>query len=472
MIVANASTDVTTYFVLRDSTNHAPATGITITDIDLYYVESGAAISAKADATALAAADSAHSDNTAFHVGQGLYRIDWPDAAFDGGVGKHVILIVVCSGVDTTYLEIELSPAVNAVALGGTAQTGRDIGASVLLSSGTGTGQISLSSGTVTVGTNNDKTGYTASTVSDKTGYALTSAYDAAKTAASQTSVDTVAGYLDTEVAAIKAKTDNLPSDPADQSAVEAAITAATSGLATASALSTVAGYVDTEVAAIKVVTDKLDTAVELDGSVYRLTANALELAPTGGSAPSAADIADAVWDEALAGHTSAGSAGKVVGDNLNATVSSRLASADYTAPANGDITSIKAKTDNLPASPAAVGSAMTLANDALTAAALAADAVTEIQSGLATSAEITALNDVAADDVADAVLARDLGSGTAAGTSEERTVRSALRILRNKWSISGTTLTVTKEDDTTAAWTAEVSTDAAAEPIVGANPT
>jgi hypothetical protein len=113
MIVANASTDVTTYFVLRDSTNHAPATGITITDIDLYYVESGAAISAKADATALAAADSAHSDNTAFHVGQGLYRIDWPDAAFNAGVGKTVTLIVVCSGVDTTFLEVELSPGVD-----------------------------------------------------------------------------------------------------------------------------------------------------------------------------------------------------------------------------------------------------------------------------------------------------------------------------------------------------------------------
>lgn len=37
---------------------------------------------------------------------------------------------------------------------------------------------------------------------------------------------------------AIKAKTDNLPSDPADQSAVEAAITSATSGLATQSTLS------------------------------------------------------------------------------------------------------------------------------------------------------------------------------------------------------------------------------------------
>lgn len=35
---------------------------------------------------------------------------------------------------------------------------------------------------------------------------------------ASQTSVDTLATYVDTEVAAIKAKTDNLPADPADAS--------------------------------------------------------------------------------------------------------------------------------------------------------------------------------------------------------------------------------------------------------------
>lgn len=48
----------------------------------------------------------------------------------------------------------------NAAKIGGTVQTGRDLGASVLLSSGTGTGQVSLSAGAITVGTNNDKTGY------------------------------------------------------------------------------------------------------------------------------------------------------------------------------------------------------------------------------------------------------------------------------------------------------------------------
>jgi hypothetical protein len=47
---------------------------------------------------------------------------------------------------------------------------------------------------------------------------------------------------------------------------------------------------------------------------------------------------------------------------NLDASVSSRLASASYTAPANSDISAIKSKTDNLPASPAAVSDIPTTA--------------------------------------------------------------------------------------------------------------
>lgn len=123
MIVKNLSQDVTTYFVLRDSTNHLPKTDITVTDLDLYYVEELTAITAKVDASALGAANSAHADNSAFNVGQGVYRIDWPDAAFDSGIGKKVILVVVCSGVDTAFLEVELSPTSNVESFGGTAGT-------------------------------------------------------------------------------------------------------------------------------------------------------------------------------------------------------------------------------------------------------------------------------------------------------------------------------------------------------------
>lgn len=57
------------------------------------------------------------------------------------------------------------------------------------------------------------------------------------------TSADIAAVKADS--AAIKAKTDNLPTDPADESLLEAAITAATSPLATAANLAIVAGYTD-----------------------------------------------------------------------------------------------------------------------------------------------------------------------------------------------------------------------------------
>lgn len=274
-----------------------------------------------------------------------------------------------------------------------------------------------------------------------------------------------------------------------------------------------------------------------------------------------------AIWDALTSALTTASSIGKLLVDNINATISSRLASASYTAPldaagtrtavglasANLDtqLTSIKAKTDLIPASPAAVGSAMTLAADSVTAAALAADAVAEIQSGLSTltaagvrsaiglasanlDTQLDALPTAAenADAVWDEARSGHVASGSfgegvasvqgnvtgnvagsvasvTAGvtvttnsdktgyalTSGERTsiaeallkldlstvtgeaarsVLNALRFLRNKWSISGiggTTLTVTKEDDSTTAWTATVTATPGADPITGNDP-
>lgn len=74
-------------------------------------------------------------------------------------------------------------------------------------------------------------------------------------------------------------------------------------------------------------------------------------------------------------------------------------------------------------------------------------------------------------DSVADAILDRDMSTGADNGSPTVRTVRQALRMMRNKVSRSGSTLTVTKEDDATASWTASLSTDASAEPITAINP-
>lgn len=104
----------------------------------------------------------------------------------------------------------------------------------------------------------------------------------------------------------------------------------------------------------IKTVTDKLDDTLELDSGKNRFTADALAEAPTGGgggSGPTAEEIAEAVWDEAITDHLDAGttgnalnaagstgdpwatplpgsygagSAGRIIGDNLDDKVTSR----------------------------------------------------------------------------------------------------------------------------------------------------
>jgi hypothetical protein len=73
--------------------------------------------------------------------------------------------------------------------------------------------------------------------------------------------------------------------------------------------------------------------------------------------------------------------------------------------------------------------------------------------------------------EMADAWLDRDMSTGTDSGSTTVRTPRQALRVLRNKVSQTGGTMTVCKEDDSTSSWTAALTTDAAADPITAIDP-
>lgn len=126
MLVAGGSTNVTTYFAMRQSSGAnagQAATGLTITDFDLQYVRSGVAPVAKVDATALVATDSVHADNKAIEIDAtdqpGLYRVDWPDAAFAAGV-REVILTVKVATAFTEHLRVEIDGEVNVVEWAGT----------------------------------------------------------------------------------------------------------------------------------------------------------------------------------------------------------------------------------------------------------------------------------------------------------------------------------------------------------------
>lgn len=259
----------------------------------------------------------------------------------------------------------------NTLKVGGTTQTARDLGASVLLSTGTGTGQLDFTSGrvkadtvywnaaAVSVPTNagvpnvNAKTwndlatvelplvpttagrkldvsaggeagldwanigaptttvalsGTTVGTVTTYTGNTVQTGDAYARLGApagASVSADVAAVKVDT--AAIKAKTDNLPAAPA-------------------------------AVSNIPTVAQIWEEAIASHSGVSGSMAEAL----------AAAGAAGDPWNTALPGAYAAGKAGYIIGNALDATVSSRLASASYTAPDNTSITGIKAKTDSL----------------------------------------------------------------------------------------------------------------------------
>lgn len=111
---------------------------------------------------------------------------------------------------------------------------------------------------------------------------------------------------------------------------------------------------------------------------------------------------------------------------------------------------------------------ARTLSTGAIVAGTFAANALDAVWS--TTSRVLTAATNLAiptAIENADALLKRDM---SAVSGESARSPLNAFRFLRNKWGITTGTLTVTKEDDTTSAWTAAV-TQTAGNPVSSVDP-
>jgi hypothetical protein len=166
----------------------------------------------------------------------------------------------------------------------------------------------------------------------------------------------------------------------------------------------------------------------------------------------------------------------------LDVTIGSRLATAGYTAPASA--ASIAAavwaeSTRTLSSFGTLAADVWAVATRTLSAFSFGVTASTvsdktgySLATAPPTAAEVaTAVGFTAAPTAvenADALLKRDWTGLTG---EADRSVLQALRALRNKVSRSGSTLTITKEDDATSAWTAALTTDADAEPITGVDP-
>jgi hypothetical protein len=110
--------------------------------------------------------------------------------------------------------------------------------------------------------------------------------------------------------------------------------------------------------AGIQGIWDALTSALTTTGSVGKRIADNLDVTVSSrlpATSYTPPPTAQNIWDTLVANQTTTGSLGKLLKDNIDAAISSRLATAGYTAPDNTDILAIKAKTDNLPAAPAAV---------------------------------------------------------------------------------------------------------------------
>jgi hypothetical protein len=167
---------------------------------------------------------------------------------------------------------------------------------------------------------------------------------------ATQTSVDTVDDFLDTEIAAIKLKTDNLPSaSPGSAGGLFIAgsntpTNVNFTGNITGNLIGDVTGSVhdveDTDSIAIAV--RDISNAAPAAGS---LGAD-VKAGITGGGG-------GASWDEVLPGSHAPGTAGYILGHNLDAQVSTRLATSGYTAPPDAATIGVACRDTNN-ASPAA----------------------------------------------------------------------------------------------------------------------
>jgi hypothetical protein len=94
MHVKPGTTNVSAYFHLQDAVTGGPySTTGGETGFNLIYQRDGVAQVSNNVTGALAAADSAHTDNKVFHCGSGVWRCDFPDAAFAAGADRVVLMV-------------------------------------------------------------------------------------------------------------------------------------------------------------------------------------------------------------------------------------------------------------------------------------------------------------------------------------------------------------------------------------------
>jgi len=411
----------------------------------------------------------------------GIYLIDIPDAVFAAGARNVVVQITPTTG--TPWLPVNLEFTLSAVniynlvnmgitALPDTAVTTNGS----LITSGTGTAQLSTSGGAVTAGTVNDKTGYSLA-------------------AGAITSTTFGADAITASVIA--------------NGAIDAATFAA--GAIDATAIAT--GAIDADAIAADAI-----TSAKIANSAI-----SIRLATDGTASEARIEtgtVAADVWNAAYASYTTAGTFGKLMDvlRKANFVIEGTTTAGSTTTSVNTNLTGYVtnafdnqtilfisgalAGTAGLISGSTSGGGTFTLAETLPGTPASGVDFVvlgthvhtkqgiadttwsTDVQSYPSTTAgywlyeaglnsqnaasNITTVVGAAyQESVADTLLGRNVAGGSNTG----RLVKEALYALRNKSEIVGSTLNVYDETDGGIAWSATVASSAGANPITGVDP-
>jgi len=474
-------TDYTVLILVRDSTTGAPKTALTFESagIDVCYtrVETDNDVVTTDGAPVTTTLTGAHVDWGFVLVDDtkcpGLYKLDIADGVFATGAWSAVVSFI-CTGCDPVHIEFVLVPespytGVNASQVGGLTVVSGCIPNAVAGAAGglfiAGTNAAT----TVTTALTTTFTGnLTGSVASVATGGIAAASFAAGAITAAAIATDAIdADAIAADAVVELANGNALLTGIAQAGSTYSNIVLAASGPSAVDDYYNgclVEIYSGTGAGQARLITDYTGSSkiaivdnpwatAPGTGCLYRIMPfSGYMLADTGtAQAWAAATItlattAPAVTD-AYVGHTIFISSGTGIGQArlITAYANTRIATVSPAWTTVPDATSVY---EVIPVGRTYVNA---VAADAISASSLATDAVTEI---------------------ADGILARDLGSGTGAGTLNERTVRAALRFLRNKWTAVGTTLTVKKEDDTADAWAATLTHSAAAEPITEIDPT
>lgn len=335
----NTATRVTVGPFLDKTDGITPETALTVTNEKLtLVVDDGGVPTLVIDAAPTASGG----NNDMVHISgddAGFYDLELT-ATQTNYVGRAMLALTDAANHCPVFHEFMILPAnvydslmgadnlnVNASKIGGTTQTGRDIGASVLVSVGTGTGQINVSGGkvpaTVDAADVSGNPNVTANAVSTTVRDAIAdSVWDEAR------SGHTTSGTFGQGVASV-------------QGNVTGSVASVTG------AVGSVTGSVGSVTAGVTLAADQ--DVRNVTGSITDKTGYALSSAGV-----------QAVWDALTSALTTVGSIGKRLADFITGDAFARLGaptgasvSADI-AVLNSYTSAIKSKTDNLPMDPAA----------------------------------------------------------------------------------------------------------------------